>query len=71
MAKNQIIRKERYTVTSESSFCCCTTGPNKSRDKLLRQGIVTLFRKPAEQKDSGLVSQRAILTELEFRLLSY
>ena len=33
---------------------------NKSRDKLLEQGIVTLFRKPVDLEDGGLVSQRTI-----------
>ena len=44
---------------------------NKSRDKLLGQGIVTLFEKPADQEDDGLVSQRTIFPELEFRPLLY
>ena len=30
----------------------CMTG-NKSREELLGQGIATLFRKPADQEDSG------------------
>ena len=44
---------------------------DKSRDKLLGQGIVTLFGKPADQENGGLMSQRTILSELEFRLLLY
>ena len=42
---------------------------NKPRDKVLIQGITTLFRKPADQEDDGLVFQGTILPELEFRLL--
>ena len=44
---------------------------NKSRDKLLGQGIVTLFGKPADRDNGGLVSQRTTFPELEFRLLLY
>ena len=36
---------------------------------MLGQGIATLFRKPADRKDGGLLSQRTILTGLEFRLV--
>ena len=46
-----------------------TQEAHKLRDELLRQGIVTLFRKLADQEDGGLVSQRTILPKLEFRLL--
>ena len=35
------------------------------------QGVMTLFGKPAAQKDGGLVPQRTVLPELEFRLLLY
>ena len=42
---------------------------NKLRNELLGQGIATLFRKPADGEDGGLVSQRTIFPELEFRLL--
>ena len=38
---------------------------NKSRDELLGQGIVTLFGKPADKEDGGLVSQRTILPGFE------
>ena len=44
---------------------------NKSRDKLLGQGIVTLFGKPADGEDSGLLSQRTVFPELQLRLLLY
>ena len=43
----------------------------KSRDKMLEQGIVTLFRKPDDWEDGGLVSQRTIFSHLEFNLLLY
>ena len=36
---------------------------------LVGQGIVTLFRKPGDQKDGGLLSQRIIFVELEFGFL--
>ena len=44
---------------------------DKSRDELLGQGIATLFRKPADGEDGGLMSQRSIWPELEFRRLLY
>ena len=49
----------------------CTTHcmqANIQRDDAMGQRIATLFRKPAEI-DDGLVSQRTILPELEFKLL--
>ena len=56
---------------TESKFILLTAQQaNKSRDELVEQGLVTLFGKPAD-KDGGLVSQRTILLELEFRLLLY
>ena len=44
---------------------------SESRVKVLEQGIVLLLRKPADGEDGGLTSQRAILVEIEFRLLLY
>ena len=38
---------------------------------VLGQGIATLFRKPADQGEGRLLSQRTILSELEFSLLLY
>lgn len=38
-----------------------TQEANKSRDLSLGEGTVTIFRKPADREDSGLVSQRTIL----------
>ena len=43
---------------------------NKSRDKLLGQGMAILLRKSADQEDGALASQRTILPELEFRFIS-
>ena len=37
---------------------------DKSRDKLLGQGIVTLFGKPADQENGGSESQKTIISEL-------
>ena len=41
---------------------------SKSRDKLLGQGIVTLFGKPADQENGGPESQNTIVSELGCRL---
>ena len=61
-----------FLVVSESKLTLLTTQQaNKSRDELLAQGIATLFGKPAHGEDGGLVFQRTILPELEFRLLLY
>ena len=44
---------------TESKFVLLTTWQaDKSRDKLLGPGIVTLFGKPVDWEDGGLVSQR-------------
>ena len=53
-----------YFVTESKLI---TRQANKSRDKLLGQGMMTLFGKSADQEDGGLVSQRTILPKLEFR----
>ena len=58
-------------ITKSKVVLLATQQVNKSRDALLGQGIVTLFRKPANREDGGLVSQRTLLPELEFRLLLY
>ena len=58
-------------VTKSKLILLAAQQANKSRAKLLGQGILTLFRKPADLAHGGLVSQRTILPELEFRLLSY
>ena len=45
---------------------------NKSKDELLGQGVVTLFGNLTDREGSRLVSQRTILSKLEFRpLLRY
>lgn len=43
---------------------------NKPRGKVLGQGIVTLFRKPAD-RDGGLVSKEPCFSQLELKLLLY
>lgn len=44
-----------------------TQQANKPRDELLGQGIMTLFRKPANQEDGEVTPQRTIWTGLEVR----
>ena len=44
---------------------------SKSRDGVLGQGIVTLFGKPADGEDDGLVSQRTVFHKVEFRFILY
>ena len=61
-----------YIIVTESKLVLLAARQaNKSRDELLGQGIETSFGKPADWEDGGLVSQRAIFPELEFRLLLY
>ena len=38
---------------------------DRLRDELSGQGIATLFRKPADREDGGLMSQRTILPRLD------
>ena len=38
------------------------------KDELLEQGIETLFGKPADREDGGLMSQRTVLPVLEASL---
>ena len=54
---------------SVQACTAATQEANKSREELLEQGIVPLVGKPANQEDGGLMSQRTISPELEFRLL--
>ena len=56
-------------VTESKLIQLATRQASKSRDELLGPGIVTLFGKPADREDGGLVSQRTIFPELEFRPL--
>ena len=59
-------------IFTEFKFVLLSTPQaNKTTDELLGQGIETLFRKSADQEDGGLMSQRAILPELECKLLLY
>ena len=62
---NLVYKHLDLAVTESSSYCL------PHANKVLGQGIVTLFGKPADQEDGELVSQRAILLELELRLLLY
>ena len=43
----------------------------ESKVILLEQETASLFGKPAVWEDDRLLSQRTVLSELEFRLLSY
>ena len=56
-------------VTESKFILLAAKQVNKSRDELLRQGIVALFGKPADQEDGGLVFQRTALPKLELRLV--
>ena len=49
-------------MCSESSLTLLVKGQS---DEVFRKGIVTLFGKPADQRDGKLVPQRIILPELE------
>lgn len=55
-------------LLSTSLYCSPHNRPT-SREELLGQGLVTLFGKPVDQEDGGLVSQWTIFPESEFRLL--
>ena len=66
-----LLYKVYHFVTEFKCILLTTQQANKSRDELWRQGRVTLLGKPADREDGGLVSQRTILPELEFRLLLY
>ena len=58
-------------VTKSKLILLVAQRANKSRDRLLGQGMTNLLRKPADREDGGLVSQRTIVPELELRLLLY
>ena len=50
---------------AESKLLLLAAGQaSKWREELLGQGTVTLFTKPADQEDGGLMSQRTVLPEL-------
>ena len=44
-------------LLSSGSYCLLQQ-VSKSREELLRQGVLILFEKPADQEDGGPVSQR-------------
>lgn len=71
MTHTVIKTKQNKTVTESKLILLATQQDNKLRDKVLGQAIVTLFTKPANRENGGLVSQRNILPELEFGLLLY
>lgn len=58
-------------VTESKPVLLATPQAHTQRDGLLGQGTVTLFGKPAHREDGGLVSQRSLLPELEFRPFLY
>lgn len=59
------------SVTESKVVPLAARQANKSRDALLGQGIVISFKRPADQEDGRLMSQRTILPVLEFRPLLY
>ena len=58
-------------LLSPNAYCSPHGQANKSRDRFLGLGMETLSRKPADWEDGRIASQVTILSELEFRLLSY
>lgn len=58
-------------ITESKPVLLATPQAHTQRDGLLGQGTVTLFGKPAHREDGGLVSQRSLLPELEFRPFLY
>ena len=58
------VSQEDLKFVTESKVILLTTGQvSKLGDEVLGQGVETLFRKPGDQEDGGLVSQRTILPE--------
>ena len=55
-------------LASPSSYC---SQANREMDGVLGQGIVNLFREPADLEESGLGPQRSSLGKLELRLILY
>lgn len=51
-------QSQSKTVTKSKVILLATQQADKSIDELLGQRIATLLRKPADQEDGGLVSQR-------------
>ena len=60
-----LLSSQKSSDTEFSLLLLAAWWANKWRDKLLRQRIVTLFGKPANQEDSELVSQGTILPKLD------
>ena len=60
-------RVRRYELATRRSADLA----NKLRDEVLGQGTATSFGKAADWEDGGLMFQRTLLPELEFRLLLY
>lgn len=58
----------RLYVTESKRELLAAQQANKLTDELLGQGIAAWFRKPADQEEGGLVSQKTILPELDFML---
>ena len=57
------------TVTESKLIQLAARQANIWRDELLGQGIMTLFRRPADQEGGGLVSQRTILPRFRCQFL--
>ena len=61
-----------FIIITKSKIVLLTISQaNKSREEVLGQGIVTLFRKPEDKEDGRLLSQSTILLELESRLFFF
>ena len=59
------------TILQSKLVLFATRQASKLRDDLLEKGIVTLYRKLVDRVNGGLMHQKTILPELEFRLLLY
>ena len=58
-----------HLINVKAKFLELTTQQANKQRLLVGKGIVTLFREPGDQKDGGLLSQRIIFAEVEFRFL--
>ena len=65
-----VFEKNIYSVVVGYSILCVTRSKlallaarqaSKLGDEVFRQGITTLFRKPADREDGGLVVQKTVL----------
>lgn len=59
------------SIVIESKLVLLTTGQENKLRQVLGKAIMNLSGKPANQEDSGIASQRIILSEVEFRPLLY